>query len=67
MNLTKRIRKMDQWDFWFVKLNSVAAILFIITIWPWAMNLVHSINPWIFLLAFILLAARPCYKFYIKK
>jgi len=39
----------------FVKLGAMAFILFVITIWPAAMDLVHSINAWWFLLAAIVL------------
>jgi len=46
---------MDSWDNVLSKLASVAFILFLITIRPAAMNFVKSVNPWIFLLASIIL------------
>jgi hypothetical protein len=61
-----KIKKMDFWDMGLIKLSTAAFILFLITIWPAAMDLVHSINPWYFLIAFIILAARPIYKVHLK-
>ena len=42
-------------------------ILFVITIWPAAMDWVHSVNPWYFLIAFVILVIRPVYRIYFKK
>tara|TARA_Y100000310_G_scaffold290626_1_gene317975 strand:- start:950 stop:1156 length:207 start_codon:yes stop_codon:yes gene_type:complete len=67
INLWKKaLKRMDVLDIGLVKLSSAAFILFVITIWPAAMDLVHSINPWYFLIAFIIIAARPFYRAYIK-
>lgn len=66
IDLNKKVKKMDFWDVPLVKLSSIAFILFLITIWPAAMNLVVSISPWWFLVAFIILGIRPIYKVYIK-
>jgi len=63
----KNLKKMDGWDLGLVKLTVAAAVLFIITIWPGALNLVQSINPWYFLVAFVIFAARPVYRIYFKK
>jgi len=62
----KRVKRMDVWDIALTKLSVAAAILFIITIWPAAMNLVQSVNPWYFLIALIIFAIRPIYRVYIK-
>jgi len=64
--MEERIQKMDIWDIGLVKLSVAAFVLFVITIWPAAMNLVHSISPWYFLIAFVIFAVRPLYKMYIK-
>jgi 4-hydroxybenzoate polyprenyltransferase len=64
--LDKKVKKMDGWDLALTKWATAAAILFIITIWPAALSLALSINPWYFLIATIILAARPLYKLYIK-
>lgn len=52
-------RKLDHWDTGLIKLSSMAFILFLITVWPAAMRLVHSIHWGWFLAAFILFAIRP--------
>jgi len=62
----EKVKKMDVWDVGLTKLSSMLAILFVITIWPAAMDLVDSINPWYFLIAFVIAAARPVYKVYLK-
>jgi len=64
-NLTKKIKNMDAWDISATKLASMAFILFVITIWPTAMNWVHSVNPWYFLIAMILFSIKPIYKVWI--
>jgi len=61
-----KVRKMDFWDVGLTKLSTAAFVLFIITIWPAAMSLVSSINPWYFLIALVILAARPFYRVYLK-
>jgi hypothetical protein len=64
--MNKRMKKLDVWDVGFIKWSVVAATLFIITIWPAAMTWVQSVNPWYFLVAFVILVAKPFYKFYLK-
>ena len=64
--LKKRVKRMDVWDVGLVKWSTAAFVLFIITIWPAAMELVHSIHWGWFLGAIIILAARPFYRIYIK-
>ncbi len=63
----KQMKRIDVYDIALTKLTAVAFILFIITVWPAAMDLVHSIHWGWFLGAFIVFAARPVYRFYIKK
>ena len=62
----KKVKKMDGWDVALIKLGSMLFILFIITIWPAAMDLVDSINPWYFLIALIIIGIRPFYRVYLK-
>ena len=64
--MNKRIKKMDAWDVGLVKWSTAAFVLFIITIWPAAMNWVQSVNPWYFLIAFVIFAIRPFYRIYMK-
>ena len=67
INIWKRaLKKIDVLDMALIKFSTAAFVLFIITIWSAAMDLVHSINPWYFLIAFIIIAARPLYRAYIK-
>tara|TARA_Y100000310_G_C20662204_1_gene805396 strand:- start:2071 stop:2280 length:210 start_codon:yes stop_codon:yes gene_type:complete len=65
--LNKGVKKMDIWDIGLTKLSVALGVLFIITIWSAAMDWVHSVNPWYFLIAFVIVAIRPVYKFYLKK
>ncbi len=64
--LDKKMKNMDCFDVSLVKLSVAAFVLFIITIWPAAMKLITSVNPWYFLIAFIILVIRPLYKIYLK-
>ena len=66
MFFDKKVKKMDAWDIGLTKLFVAAAVLFIITIWPAILNWVLSVNPWYFLIAFIIFAIRPFYKVYMK-
>jgi len=56
------LKKMDYTDVCLIKLASMAFILFLITVWPAAMQLVHRIDWWWFLIAAVVLAIRPCTK-----
>ena len=60
------IKKLDLGDISLIKLTTVAVVLFIITIWPAAMNLISSVNPWYFLIVAVIFAIRPFYKFFMK-
>ena len=60
------VKRMDVWDVGLIKWASVAFILFVITIWPAAMDLVNKINPWYFFAALIIFVIRPFYRIYIK-
>ncbi len=66
MIFDKNVKKMDTWDIALTKLSVAAFVLFVITIWPAAMDWVHSVNTWYFLVAFIVFAIRPAYRFFIK-
>jgi len=66
-DLNKGVKKLDIWDIALTKLTVVAGVLFLITIWPALMDLVLSVkSPWYFLVAFVIIAIRPTYRFYIK-
>ncbi|MCK4553101.1 hypothetical protein KAT80_02770 [Candidatus Pacearchaeota archaeon] len=62
----KNRKNMDFWDIGLIKLCMVVLTLFVITIWSDAMNWVHSVNTWYFLIASIIIGARPFYRYYIK-
>ena len=65
-DLNKPMKKINGWDVGLVKLSTAAVVLFIITIWSSAMDWVHSVNTWYFLLAAVIFGARPFYKYYMK-
>lgn len=57
-------KKMDIWDVGLIKLAAISGALFLITVWPAAMDLVHSIH-WGWLLgAMVVFALRPFKKLY---
>ena len=62
--MNRRVSKMDIWDIGLTKLAVATGILFVITIWPAAMDLVHSINPWWFFAGFVVAAIRPMIRFF---
>lgn len=62
----KAVKKLDVLDISLIKLSVAATVLFAITIWPAAMEWVHSVNPWYFLIAAVVLAMRTWYKAYMK-
>jgi hypothetical protein len=62
----KPVKKLNGWDVGLVKLSTAAVVLFIITIWSAAMDWVHSVNTWYFLIAAVIFGARPFYKYYMK-
>lgn len=62
----KAMKKMDWLDVGLIKFGTAALILFIITIWPAAMDWVHSVNPWYFFAGFVIFTARPWYRAYMK-
>lgn len=66
IKIWKRAQKrLDHWDTGLIKFGSIALILFIITVWPGAMNLVQSIHWGWFLAATIVLFARPFKRAYL--
>jgi len=64
--MDEKVKKMDMWDVGLIKLSVALFVLFVVAIWPAAMTWVASVNPWYFLVAFIIVAIRPFYKFYLK-
>lgn len=64
--MKKKLKRMDIWDVALIKWSTAAFVLFVITIWPAAMNWVHSVNPWIFFIMFVIFFIRPIYRIYLK-
>jgi len=64
--LNKKIKKMDIFDIGLIKLAVASGVLFLVTIWPAAMNWVISVNPWYFFAAFVIFAIRPVYRYWIE-
>ena len=62
--MNKNVKKMTVWDIGLTKLSVAAFVLFVITIWPAAMDWIHSVNPWYFLIAFVVFAIKPFSKFW---
>jgi len=62
----KNRNKIDAWDMTLIKFAMIVATLFIITIWSSAMTWVQSVNTWYFLIATIIIGARPFYRYYLK-
>jgi len=62
----KGLKRLDAPDISLIKLSAAAGILFLITILPAAMDLVHRIHWGWFLGATIIFSARPLYKFFKK-
>lgn len=60
----EKLKRLDVTDVGLIKLSVVAAVLFLIGIWSGLMDVVMSVNPWYFLVAFVIFAARPFYKFW---
>lgn len=65
-NLNKKMKNIDMYDVSLTKLSVVAFVLFVIAIWPAALTWVLSVNPWYFLILFVILAIRPFYRVCIK-
>ena len=64
--MERKMEKADIWDIAFIKWSTAAFVLFFITIWPAAMDWVHSVNPWYFFIVFVIFVARPVYRIYLK-
>ena len=62
----KHRKNLSYWDMGLIKFTMIAFTLFVITIWTGAMDWVHSINPWYFFAAFLILGIRPLYRYYLK-
>ena len=60
------VGRLDVMDVSLIKLSVAAFVLFVISIWPAAMDWVHSVNPWYFLVVFVVVVIRPFYRFYLK-
>ncbi len=62
--LDKRVKKMDLHDIQLTKLSVATTVLFLIRVWPAAMNLVHKIHWEWFLGIAIISAWGPMKRFY---
>jgi hypothetical membrane protein len=52
------------WEMGLVKLSVAAFAFFVIQIWPAAMNWVHSVSAWWFLVLFVVFAIFPTIRYY---
>ncbi len=53
----KQLKRIKLLDMALVKLAIAAIVLFVVTIWPAAMDWVKSVNPWYFFIVSIIAAA----------
>lgn len=63
-NLDKKVKRLKAIDLSLIKLTAVSATLFLITVWPAAMELVQGIHWGWFLGAMIVFGLRPFKKLY---
>lgn len=56
------LKKLDVMDIGLIKLASIFFILWLITLIPALMELVHKINTWIFFVLMLVFSIRPVYK-----
>jgi hypothetical protein len=63
----KVVKKIDVWDIALIKMAVLAFTLAIVALYPSFYVWVQSINPWVFVIAFILFITRPFYRIWIKK
>ena len=64
MFFDKKVKNLDMWDIGLTKLAVALGVIFLLAIWPAAMNWVKSVNPWYFLVVAIVFAIRPLYRFF---
>lgn len=62
--INKKVKKMDFWDVGFMKWGVVAAVLFLITVWPGLHDLVMKVHWGWYLGAMVLFMIRPLTKFF---
>lgn len=67
MNFEEKLRKLDVLDISLIKLAMIAFAFLIIALSPEIADWVQSTDYLVFLAVFILAAARPVYRSYIKK
>lgn len=63
----KAVKKLDAWDLVLIRLSVIAFAFFLLRVWTGLMSWVHSMNFWWFFAAWLILAARPVYRRYLKK
>ena len=62
----KKLKTLDVWDIALIKLSVFAFALLVVAIWPAFTAWVVAKNPWCFVAALVIFAARPFYKAYLK-
>ncbi len=60
----KQIKKMTLWDWALAKLGVAAVVLFILGIWPAALGLALSVNPWYFLAVALIAGGTVLYRIF---
>ena len=60
----KRLKRLNIWDISLIKLGVAAFVLFLITVWPALMDLVHKVHWGWFLGVAIVAMLKPCMRFW---
>ena len=67
MDFGKGLKKLDVYDIGLIKLTMFVFALLVVSLSPAFASWVQSVNPWWFLVVFVVVAARPFHRYYIKK
>jgi len=65
--MDKKVKKLNAVDVGLVKFSVVAAVFVLLNLIPSLMDWVASTNVWWFVVAVVVLGARPFYRAYLKK
>lgn len=66
LNLNENVKRLDIIDIGLTKITMVLFTLALITLFPQVLNFVLGINPWVYVVLFVIAMIRPLMKFFIK-
>ena len=64
MFFDKKVKNLDVGDIALTKLAVAFGVVFLLAIWPAAMNWIKSVNPGYFIVIALMAAIRPLYRFF---